>query len=168
MDMEREVIIREVSPSDAVELGCFLCGNADIATLRHFKPFPLTRETADRIALLPRRDLYYVALCNNRIAGLSMLRGWDEGYDIPSFGLLIGREFRGRGLGRRLALWTIEAAGAAGCRNVRLTVNASNLPGVKLYESLGFVRQSESVLAEEGSPDTRIVMMKSLQCKEGK
>lgn len=160
-----ETTIRAVSPADARKLGCFFERNSGPATTRYFEPFPLTRDTADRIALLPRRDLYYVAVSKERIVGMSMLRGWDEGYNVPSFGIMIDSECRGKGLGRLLTSWTIQAAQDLDCAQVRLSVYASNITGLRLYESLGFEKQSESTKVEHGQPVVKIVMLKNLTPK---
>ena len=37
-----------------------------------------------------------------------MLRGWDEGYDIPSFGVCVRPDVRGRGIARRLLSDALE------------------------------------------------------------
>ncbi len=161
-----EITYREVSPWDAQELGYFFKRNDAYITTRTFKAFSLNQESADRIALHPRRDLYYLAYLNNQLVGLSLLRGWDEGYEIPSFGIMIDSCFRGKGVGRQLTVWTLETARQKGCQKVRLTVYGTNRAGVALYESLGFVRQSETPTLVEGEADTTIVMMKIFNQKD--
>lgn len=154
--------IREVSPEDADPLAEFFEANATADTVRHFSPFRLDEATARHIARAPRRDAYFVACLGARIVGMSMLRGWDEGYEIPSFGMVVDERLRGRGAGRRLMEWTLEAAKRRGCSRVRLSVNASNHAGVHLYESLGFVRQSEKPIRVQGEGDTKIAMVKEI------
>ncbi|MEI7880133.1 MAG: GNAT family N-acetyltransferase [bacterium] len=156
------LVIREVEAHDMDALAHFLEAHNTPATTGHFNPFPMTAETARRIATTPRHDHYYIAILNGRIAGLSMLRGWDEGYETPSFGIVIDRDRRGMGLGRKLTIETIGNARRLGCRQVRLTVNAGNHAGVRLYESLGFSRQSEHPTLTHGKPDTKIVMITTL------
>src|ERR1700733_13895683 len=84
-----------------------------------FDPFPLDREEARRIALQSHQDEYYVAMRTDRVVGFSMLRGFDEGYTIPSFGIFVDHDAHGQGIGRALTAWTIEAARARGCPSVR-------------------------------------------------
>jgi GNAT superfamily N-acetyltransferase len=45
---------------------------------------------------------------------------------------------RGRGIGRALMAWAIEAARQRGCGIVQLTTNAGRLEAHRFYESLGF------------------------------
>jgi RimJ/RimL family protein N-acetyltransferase len=48
---------------------------------------------------------------------------------------------RGRGIGRRLAEATIQAAIAQGMERIELAVFASNVSAIALYERLGFIRE---------------------------
>ncbi len=162
MEQPLDIRIREVMPADAARLGEFFKANATATTLRHFSPFRLDEATARQIALEPRRDVYFAALLGESFVGLSLLRGWDEGFDIPSFGMVIDERLRGKGVGRRLMEWTLGAAKQKGCSHVRLSVNASNLRGVRLYESLGFVRQSEQPIVVEGESDSKVIMIKEI------
>ena len=47
------------------------------------------------------QDDYYVAARGEDLLGFSMLRGFDEGYEIPSFGIFVDHESHGQGIGRR-------------------------------------------------------------------
>jgi ribosomal protein S18 acetylase RimI-like enzyme len=70
-----------------------------------------------------------------------MLRGWDEGYSVPSFGVAVGSAYRGRGIGRGLLLYAIEYARKRGAPAVMLKVHLDNASARHLYESEGFVFQ---------------------------
>ncbi len=123
-----------------------------------FDPFPLDAGRARWIALEPQRDAFYLALRNERPVGFSMLRGFDEGYATPSFGIFIDHESHGEGVGRALTAWTVEEARRRGCPAVRLTVYAANLPARRLYESLGFVEQERQPVERMGQREEKIVM----------
>ena len=56
-------------------------------------------------------------------------------------GMGITREFRGQGLGRRLILAALKRAREADIERVELTVYASNRRAIRLYKSVGFVRE---------------------------
>jgi RimJ/RimL family protein N-acetyltransferase len=58
---------------------------------------------------------------------------------VGRLGMGLLPEFRGRGLGKRIALETIRAARAAGLERIELEVFASNGRAIALYQSLGFV-----------------------------
>jgi len=123
-----------------------------------FDPFPLTAREARRVALESHNDGYYVASRNGSLVGFSMLRGFDEGYEIPSFGIFVDHAAHGQGVGRALTEWTIEAARQGGCASVRLSVYATNAVALDLYASLGFVEQERRRLDRAAGPDEKIVM----------
>lgn len=69
-----------------------------------------------------------------------IMRNPIEGFrHVGRLGMGLLPEFRGRGLGRRIALETIRAARAAGMERIELEVFASNGRAIGLYQSLGFV-----------------------------
>ena len=50
-------------------------------------------------------------------------------------------QYRRRGVGRALLLAALDGAGARNCAFLSLEVRVSNLPAIRLYESLGFAAQ---------------------------
>ena len=70
-----------------------------------------------------------------------MLRGWDEGYSVPSFGVAVDRAYRGRGIARGLLLYAIEYARKRGASTMMLKVHLDNSIALRLYESEGFIFQ---------------------------
>jgi GNAT superfamily N-acetyltransferase len=156
------LVFREIEPGHYEALSSFLGRNDVPAVVRTFSPFPMTDETARRIALEPRRDRYYGAFDGGRVVALSMLRGWDEGYEVPSFGIVVDHEWHGRGVGTRMTEFTVGEARRLGCRRVRLTVYASNAAAVRIYAAQGFVERGREPVLLAGAPDERIVMLKEL------
>ena len=67
---------------------------------------------------------------------------------------------RGRGLGRRLAEATIEAARARGVERIELEVFAHNTRAIRLYEKLGFVHEGLRPRARklDGRYDDNVLM----------
>jgi ribosomal-protein-alanine N-acetyltransferase len=147
-----------VGPEHADALVALFERNTVPAVEEMFDPFSFTAAEARRIALEPRRDGYYIATRGDELLGLSMLRGFDEGYEIPSFGIFIDHERHGQGIGRRLTAWTIEQACRQGCPAVRLTVYADNAAARSLYESLGFREQERAQVQRKGQSAEKIVM----------
>lgn len=157
-----ELSLREIGPEDFETLARFLEENDVPAVVRTFNPFPMTSETAERIARRPRRDRYYGAFTGGRMVGLSMLRGWDEGYSVPSFGVMVDHRFHGRGAGSRMLDYAIAEAARLGSERIRLSVFASNERAVRLYLSRGFVEDGRERVLLAGEPDERIVMFKEV------
>jgi len=108
-------------------------GDADF-----FLPHPFTKEAVERILLTARKDLYYVLAEGTEVLGYGMLRGWDEGYAIPSLGVAIHPRFRGKGFGRVFMYFLGAAAKCRGASRIRLRVKVQNTAAAKLYESLGY------------------------------
>jgi ribosomal protein S18 acetylase RimI-like enzyme len=67
-----------------------------------------------------------------------MLRGWDEGYEVPSLGIAVLASARGTGLGRTFMQFLHSAARLQGAPRVRLKVYPENAAAWRLYESLGY------------------------------
>src|SRR5689334_7341413 len=45
-----------------------------------------------------KRDLYMGIWWSDRLVGIFMLRGWDAGYEVPSYGAMIAEHMSGKGL----------------------------------------------------------------------
>jgi ribosomal protein S18 acetylase RimI-like enzyme len=105
---------------------------------RRFHPHPFTAEEARERAEYRGRDVYCVAVAGGEVLGYGMLRGWDEGYAIPSLGIAIHASARGIGLGRAMMLYLQAEASRRGAARIRLKVYPDNAPAVRLYRSLGY------------------------------
>lgn len=112
-------------------------------TAREFHPHPLTPEEAARRCRYAGRDLYYVMVDGGRALGYGMLRGWDEGYDIPSLGIAIHPAEQGRGLGKAFMHFLHAAAKRRGATRVRLKVYPQNTRAVRMYRDLGYRFEGE-------------------------
>lgn len=153
-------LFREIESGDCERLSSFLIANDVDTVVRTFNPFPMNGETARRIALAPRRDRYYGAFIDAALVALSMLRGWDEGYAIPSFGIIVDHRFHNRGIGAAMTEFTVEEARRMGCARVRLSVYASNPAAVHVYTARGFVEHERVPVVLSGVPDEKIIMVK--------
>lgn len=108
-----------------------------------FHPHPFTCEEAARRCQYSGRDLYYILVDQERVLAYGMLRGWEEGYEIPSLGIAVHPRELGKGLGRLLMEFLHAAARYRGARTIRLKVYPRNVRAVRLYESLGYVFRGE-------------------------
>jgi ribosomal-protein-alanine N-acetyltransferase len=104
----------------------------------NFYPHPFSREEAERIAGNTGRDVYLGIFANGVQIGYGMLRGWDAGYDVPSLGIYLTPEGRGRGLARMLMEELHDYARRSGASCVRLKVHPDNVRAVRLYKRLGY------------------------------
>lgn len=109
-----------------------------------FSPHPADEDSIRRIASLDGKDLYYLLVEEGRVLGYGMLRGWDEGYQIPSLGLAIHPSARGLGLGKMLMDFLHLLAARRGAGKVRLRVRANNEKAISLYKSLDYAFEEDT------------------------
>lgn len=114
---------------------------------RFFHPHPFTAAAARERAVYTGRDLYYVVLEGDEVLGYGMLRGWDEGYEVPSLGIVVHPAWQGRGIGRLLMDFLRLAAERRGAKKIRLRVYPENAAATALYRKLGY-----EMTAEKDSP----------------
>jgi ribosomal-protein-alanine N-acetyltransferase len=125
---------RRVAPQDADVLGQLL-GRIDPT---YFRPHAMTAEQATLIAHLGGRDVYLLGFVGDEAVAYGMLRGWDEGYEVPSVGIGVRRDVVRRGYGRAMMLALHKAARRRGATHLRLRVSPENIAAQALYRSLGY------------------------------
>jgi [ribosomal protein S18]-alanine N-acetyltransferase len=136
------IAVRLLAPSDAAALGDFLAAAHDHPpTAELFHPHPLTRQFAAELCgkLSAIKDRYFALFVGGRVAGYAMLRGWDEGYKVPSFGVCVHPALQNAGVGHVLTTFGIDESRRAGAEKVRLTVYKRNERAAHLYAKYGFV-----------------------------
>jgi ribosomal protein S18 acetylase RimI-like enzyme len=108
-----------------------------------FRPHPLTAEEARRLCSYAGRDVFALLLRSGRPVAYGMVRGWDEGYDIPSLGIAVRTDSQGQGYGRLMMSHLQTEAYKRGAKRVRLRVHRDNVRARRLYESMGYEYQGE-------------------------
>lgn len=111
----------------------------------YFHPHSFTKESAYNIANYHGKDLYYLLLDRKRVVGYGILRGWDEGFDIPSLGMIIHPTERGKGLGKLLMEFLHSVARLRGAKHIRLKVYPENKIALELYKKAGYIFEEELV-----------------------
>ncbi len=127
-------IIRPLKSSDAKDLFEFL-KDIDKKTKNYFHPHSFDYDTIKKICE-SKKDYYYVLLINDRIIGYSFLRLF--GYEIPSFGIIIRRNYTNKGYGTVLTEWTVNKAKELGFKKVILKTYKKNIAARKVYKKIGF------------------------------
>lgn len=131
---------RRLAPRHVHDLVAFLTRLAEAGDGRLFHPHPFTHEAVDSLAAPARGDEYHVwtAGRDGPVVAYGMLRGWEEGYTVPSLGIAVDPQWRGQGIGRRLVTHLHVIAAARGAATVRLKVYRSNTAAIALYRSFGY------------------------------
>lgn len=112
-----------------------------------FKPHSFDDNSLASLATNVGADLYYLLVQDKVVLGYGLLRGWEEGYEIPSLGIAIRPSERGKGLATLLMHYLHVMARIRGAEQVRLRVHSGNQAAIDLYSGLGYVFQPVS---EEG------------------
>jgi ribosomal protein S18 acetylase RimI-like enzyme len=86
-------------------------------------------------------NLLYV---NNQPAGYSHL---DKDGENIWFGICIAEKYKGKKLGEKLIIHTLQQANENNIKNVLLSVYKDNLPAIRLYEKLNFKVYTENELS---------------------
>jgi ribosomal protein S18 acetylase RimI-like enzyme len=105
---------------------------------RRFKPHPFTDEGVKERLNYKGKDYYCLLVDGDDVVGYGMLRGWDEGYDVPSLGIAVRPGLQGTGRGRSMMQHLHDEARRLGAKKVRLRVNKDNQPAIRLYEEFGY------------------------------
>jgi sugar phosphate isomerase/epimerase/GNAT superfamily N-acetyltransferase len=132
-------LMRRLREADIEKLGIFFARNNRPEVTTCFRAFPLNENTARDLLKPTRKDHFFVMEENGRFLAFSMLRGQDEGYDVPSFGIFVDWEHQKCGVGKRLSEWTFRWVDQMGAPKIRLSVYEQNISARTLYERLGFV-----------------------------
>jgi ribosomal protein S18 acetylase RimI-like enzyme len=130
--------IASIGPQHAAALEAFFSTLVAAGDDETFHPHPLTRAEAEARSRYRGHDLYYVLGSQSRIVAYGMLRGWDEGFEVPSLGLSVAPDERGRGFGKLLLHFLHAAAAWRGAESIRLKVYRTNDRARRLYEDVGY------------------------------
>lgn len=145
--------IRSLGPEHEQALSDFFDALKEEGVDAFFHPHALTDEEARRRCLYAGKDLYYVLVEEGRVLGYGMLRGWDEGFDIPSVGLATRSSARGAGLSTLLVNFLHAAARRRGARKAILKVYKENSAAKKLFEDIGYTFSDTGTRQLSGSID---------------
>lgn len=83
-------------------------------------------------------DLYYLFVRGRDVLGYGLLRGWNEGYEMPSLGIAVHPSMRGTGLGRLIMEFLEAMAGMRGAPSIRLRVHKDNAIARDMYARRGY------------------------------
>ena len=138
----KSISIRAIRKGDHKELQGFFEAVRSHGVDSYFHPHPFDGVTAEKIALHSGQDWYAAAwsTCGTEtvIIGYVILRGWDAGFSIPSFGICVHPEWQGFGIGKLLMQTAITVSRLRGSPAIRLKVYPDNEKAIALYSQTGF------------------------------
>lgn len=89
--------LRPLDVHQAPEL-CVLLQSQNPRYIQYFKPFLFDEDTLRSVLSEVHEDVFEGLYQGERLIGLMMLRGWDEGYEVPTLGVMIDEQHRNHGL----------------------------------------------------------------------
>ena len=133
----RSVEIRTLVPADAASLAGLLATQT-AQYLAHFSPFAFDMETISKAIGSAKKDQYWALLFGGELAGFCMLRGMDQGYARPSFGVFVAERFSGRGIAQKALEQSLQWCTRNSIPEVMLKVAEVNDAAKTVYERAGF------------------------------
>lgn len=103
---KKSLSIRPLQPADAAAVSRFMRSQPPEYS-RFFYAFGSDEAMIAEILSAYRADVYSGVFWQENLVGIFMLRGWDAGFEVPSFGVLIDEKYRG-GAFMRLTLDTAK------------------------------------------------------------
>jgi RimJ/RimL family protein N-acetyltransferase len=138
--MFKSIEISELGPEYARALSKLLIA-ADKNYSQHFVPFSFDENSIKKILKRAKNDKYFGVFISNELVGFYMLRGFDEGYNIPSFGIWIAEQYSGLGLSKLTLQHAISYCKVNGIKKIMLKVHPDNFVAKKTYENYGFIQE---------------------------
>jgi RimJ/RimL family protein N-acetyltransferase len=92
--LQHDLAIRPLLVEDARQVSALLRAQPPEYT-RFFYAFGFEEEEIATLLAVRRLDVYSGMFWQGHLVGFFMLRGWDSGYEVPSFGVLVDQQFRG-------------------------------------------------------------------------
>jgi GNAT superfamily N-acetyltransferase len=136
--MKRLVRFAQLSSHHQASLAALFEALVENGDGTHFFPHPLTATEADRLCNRAGLDEYIVLIEDGVVIGYGMLRGWDDGFDVPSLGFATHPQHRRKGVADAMVRELIQRAKVRGAMKLRLTVDANRHHVIDLTSRHGF------------------------------
>ena len=132
--------IKELTPDHSLTLSKRLSSESK-EYLIHFIPFAdYSEEFIKKILSEKKLDKYFGLFINDDLIGFYMLRGFNDGYEIPSYGVWISSQYANRGLSTFTLYHAFSFCRLNQIKTLMLKVHPDNIIAKHLYEKLGFVK----------------------------
>lgn len=135
---EKVVSICNIDSSYAKELSDLIL-NISEEYSKYFTPFSFDEKTINSKIKNSVKDQYFGIFTNSQLSGFYMIRGLDDGYTIPSYGVWISPNFSGLGLAKKTIIHALEWCEQNNIKKLMVKAHPDNLIAKKIYESFGFI-----------------------------
>ncbi len=138
MIANQKVVVLPLNVTDAAKLSAFLQAQS-ASHMRYFHPFAFDEATVRKILAESRLDVYQGFYRDGDLIGMMMLRGWDEGYEVPAVGVIIGEGYFIRNFMQICFDAAKEICRARGCSRIIYKSHPANVPATRAAR-FGFVQ----------------------------
>jgi len=129
--------VRPLNIDDADNLSSLLLAQSP-AYVRFFTPFDFQYPSILSLLAEQGKDIFMGMYRDDRLIGFFMLRGWNEGYEIPSYGVLVDERYSGYGLTRLSLKLAKSICKLRHVPRIMLKVNPDNKVAQRLFEEAAF------------------------------
>lgn len=138
--MHKHVEIKELKTIDALNLSALILSAPKDYT-KYFTPFSFEEDSIKKLINNAIKDKYFGIFVDEFLVGFYMLRGFDEGFEIPSYGVWISEKFSGMGLSKVTLEHAITFCKMHNIKKVMLKVHPENIVAKNIYEKFGFKQE---------------------------
>lgn len=138
--MHKNVEIKELQSNQASTLSALILNTPKDHT-KYFTPFSFEEDSIKKIISNAVNDKYFGILINDELVGFYMLRGFDEGFEVPSYGVWILDKFSGLGLSKLTLQHAITFCKINNIKKIMLKVHPENIIAKSIYEAFGFQQE---------------------------
>lgn len=153
------ISFRRLTISDAEQISKVLL-SSDESYTKYFHPFDFQTSSIKNVIAKSIKDCFFAVEINtgneSKNIGFYMLRGIDQGYTDPMYGVFISHQYSGKGIARLTISHAESFCKLNGFKKLLLKVHPENFRAKNLYESLGF-----QFLREDAS-NKNIVLYKNI------
>ena len=135
--MHKNVEIKELQSDQASTLSALILNTPKDHT-KYFTPFSFEEDSIKKIINNAVNDKYFGIFINDELVGFYILRGFDEGFEVPSYGVWISDKFSGLGLSKLTLQHAITFCKVNGFKKIMLKVHPENIIAKNIYETFGF------------------------------
>jgi len=132
--------IRKINKSHSLKLSNLLLKGSP-EYIEYFKPFDFNYSSIKSILSQAVHDYFFGIFINNKIGGFYMLRGIDQGYKIPSYGVYISESYTNLNLANLTLKHAVIFCKINKIKQIMLKVNPKNTKAKYIYETFGFKKQ---------------------------
>ncbi|WP_223910680.1 GNAT family N-acetyltransferase [Geobacter sp. AOG1] len=133
----KDIQINRLVPSDAPALSKLLTTDDNVYR-QYFIPFPADFNSLEVRLGTVREDRYWGIWYGGNLAGFFMMRGFDEGYQRPSFGVYIAQAYSRKGLSGFALDYCMCWCRVNSIETMMLKVHPDNHYARQTYEKAGF------------------------------